>query len=101
MKPIIIGVVSLLGLLSCASHSGIDPVIPYSAYPRAAEIRRLLKREEPPICGDRRFPGVEIEGCVDTLDSWNNRRAALEAELARFVPWGETAEEHQTAAVSP
>jgi hypothetical protein len=98
MKPLIAATVSCAGLVGCATQ-GIDPVIPYSAYPRAAEIRRLLAREDPPLCDDWRAPGVEAEGCVDNLDAWNDRRARLEAELARFVPWGETqAPEPRTAA---
>lgn len=86
-------------LASCASDRGIDPVIPYSAYPRAAEIRRLLAREAPLLCHDRRAPGVEVEGCVENLDAWNDRRARLEAELARFVPWPEQFDDVSVAAV--
>lgn len=84
--------ISSLCVVSCASERAIDPVIPYSAYPRAAEIRRLLKVEDPPLCFDRREPSVEVEGCVDNLDAWNTRRWRLTAELSRFVPWGEETE---------
>lgn len=100
MKQFTAAAISSLCLVGCVSQRDIDPVIPYSAYPRAAEIRRALARPEPPLCFDRREPNIEAEGCVDTLTLYKERRARLEAELARFVPYPEDFEEQATTAVA-